>query len=167
MIRFVMFPSPNPHFPLLLSHSLARLPPAFYYITHFSHLSTFYQHPQPHIRTHPASYQPGVHFISLFILCFLSIIRSIFLLLHKQLINLPLPGASHLSLSTLLLLIYMLVSLYALCLFPCSLILSLCLSLQWLCAEYKLCRERMSCDIVFPLFTVISVSRYLAYVCFY
>ncbi len=171
-VRYASLPKSS--LPLLLSVSLSfsftcssSLLLFSQIIHNFSYLSTFDQHPQPHIHTHPVPYRPGDPFIRLFLLCFLSIIGSMFLLLHKQLINLPMPGASHLSLCTLLLLICMLVSLYAHFLFLYSLILSLRLSLQWLCVEYKLHRERMSCDIVFPLFTVINVSCYLAYACFH
>ena len=58
----------------------------------------------------------------------------------------------YLSLSTLLLLICMLLSVSALCVFLYSLILSLCLSLQRLCVEYKLHRERMSRWCVPPVY---------------
>lgn len=111
-----------------------------------------------------ASVQCSVNQFLLF-LCCLSIICWIPLLLRKQLINLLLPGASHLSpsISPPVFGSSACSSLYALCLFLYSLILPLDLSLDQMCVEYKLYREGMSCDIVFPLFTLIDVSYYLAY----
>lgn len=82
--------------------------------------------------------------------------------------SLPPPGASHLSpcIFPSFSCSSACRSLFILCLLRFPLIPSLHLSLRWLCAEYKPRSERMSCDIVFNLFTVIIVSCYLAYACF-
>lgn len=93
--------------------------------------------------------------------------HNLFNLSSSQTINLSPPARCKLSISFYLLLFCMLVSPYTLCLFLFSLILPLHLSLQQLCVECKLHRERMSCDIALTLFTLINVSCYLAYVGFY
>lgn len=146
LIWFVLLPIQSSHFFSLwiFSPSFPR-PPVIvlkFYAAHFSCLSTFYQHPQPHILS-PIGL--GIILSVFLFLCFLSIICPIFLPPRKQLINLSLPGANHLSLS---------ISTPHSCSSACwslftfsvsflySLIPRLCLSLRRLSVEYKLKRER-------------------------
>lgn len=161
---------------LPLSHSLlTAFPLAFCYFIKFYAIHIFLIY-QPFINTHNHISTHIQSPISLAILICLFIPLFPFHYLFNfssssQTINQS-PSARckssiSLHLSTLLLLICMLVSLYALCLLLYSLLRSLCFSLQRLCVEYKLHLERMSCGIVLPLFIVINVSCCLTYACFY
>ena len=134
-----------------------------YFLTHFSYLSTSYLPLQPHVLAHPGCYSLVTVLSGFLFFCFLFIIYSIFFHLHEQLINLLVPGASHIFPSISVPLSYSsacrsLSTLYT---------NSFCVCLLCGCVEYKLHRERTSCDIVFLLFAVIDVSSYLAYACCY